>query len=147
MTMTYSRSARPGTIENGNRLITTYNEGGTKIDQRSDPNFEYEIYKLAQKRFPQHISAGYELLRFGRVIGPDSLPANARNLQEIPLGYGRQGWVDLNRPEIKKLSDADFPYWHWKRITEDDGPFNPNDGKCEPAARSRGRAAPARPSR
>ena len=74
------------------------------------------------------------MLRFGRLIGPDSLPANARNLQQIPLGYGRQGWIDLNRPEIKKLSDADFPYWHWKRITEEDGPFNPNDGKCEPAA-------------
>lgn len=134
VTIAYSRSAKLGKTENGNRLITTHNEGGAKIDQRSDPNFEYEIYKLAQKRFPQHISAGYELLRFGRVIGPDSLPADARNLQQIPLGFGRQGWVDLNRPEIKKLSDADFPYWHWKRITEEGGAFNPNDGKCEPAA-------------
>ena len=133
VSVAYSRAPSPtaAVAANGNRLLTTYLESGEQIGQRSDPNFEYEIHKLAQKRFPQHISAGYELIRFGRVIGPDSLPPTASNWQLLPLGYGRQGWVDLNQPTIKKLSDADFPYWHWRHIEEPAA--TAHDGKCEPA--------------
>lgn len=122
---------------NGNRIVTAYRENGEKIGQQTEAEYkenkgyEYNLYKLAQKRFPKNISAGYELLRHGRAYGPDSLPTGAQNWQYLPLGFGRHGWIDLNQDSIKKLSDADFPYWKWKIIKEDSGVFNSNDCKCD----------------
>lgn len=115
----------------GSRLLKAYRRTGEQIGNLEEPGAEYELYKRAQKWFPKNTSAGYELLRHGRVFGPDPLPAGAKNWQRIPLGYGLTGWVDLNAPAIRKLSDADFPDWQWRLVQEDAKLFNINDGKCD----------------
>lgn len=115
----------------GSRILKAYRRTGEEIGILEEPGAEYELYKRAQKWFPKNTSAGYELLRYGRVFGPDPLPAGAKNWQRIPLGYGITGWVDLNAPGIRKLSDADFPDWQWRLVQEDAKLFNINDGKCD----------------
>ena len=115
----------------GSRILKTYRRTGEQIDILEEAGAEYQLYQRAQKWFPKNTSAGYELLRYGRVFGPDSLPAGAKNWQRVPLGYGISGWVDLNAPGIRKLSDADFPDWQWRLVREDAKLFNINDGKCD----------------
>jgi hydroxyethylthiazole kinase len=74
-------------------------------------NFGTQLVNRATARFPRSPSAGVELMRFGRVIGPDPLlPANAPNWCEVPLATGT-GWVDMNGSSVRRFSDADFPSW------------------------------------
>ncbi|QRF57517.1 M23 family metallopeptidase [Variovorax paradoxus] len=90
--------------------------------------FEYDLYTEACAR---HDSLGaavrvgsspsgwYELLRFGRNLGPDALPAHAANWQKIPTADGTV-WVDLNAAGTFKFSDADFPgYRGWQCFDDD----------------------------
>lgn len=115
----------------GSRILKTWRRTGEQIDLLEEAGAEYQLYKRAQQWFPKNTSAGYELLRYGRVFGPDPLPAGTKNWQRVPLGYGLTGWVDLNAPDIRKLSDADFPDWQWRLVQEDAKLFNTNDGKCD----------------
>jgi predicted chitinase len=99
---------------------------------------EYGLYKKAEKLAEQHrtaktppsISAVYELLRFGRVIGPDSLgDAQVANLQEIRFN-GENRFINLNDPaRIKVFSDADFPHFAGWSLIEDD--TDNKDCRCE----------------
>jgi hydroxyethylthiazole kinase len=76
--------------------------------------YEYDLLKKASSLYPQRPSAGLELLRFGRVIGPEPLvPAHAPHWRHVAY-EGGTGWVDLNGPTVKKFSDADFPNF-WER--------------------------------
>ncbi len=76
-----------------------------------DPQAEYNLFSTATARFPNSPSAGYELMRFGRVLGPDALaPPNAPHWRQVPYAGGA-GWVNLNDARVKKWSDADFPTW------------------------------------
>jgi predicted chitinase/predicted nucleic acid-binding Zn-ribbon protein len=113
----------------GDIVYTTRRATGEVIGKRVDAGGEYELYKNAQQWFPSNTSAGYELLRFGRLLNPDkSFPSDGPNWHQIPLGFGPVGWVNLNTPKIAKLSDADFPDWLWRRV--EDGVFK-DDGKCD----------------
>ncbi|NTV09215.1 MAG: hypothetical protein HGA47_00365 [Zoogloea sp.] len=113
----------------GDIVYTTRRATGEVIGKRVEAGGEYELYKNAQQWFPSNTSAGYELLRFGRLLNPDkSFPSDAPNWHQIPLGFGPVGWVNLNTPKIAKLSDADFPDWLWRRV--EDGVFK-DDGKCD----------------
>jgi hydroxyethylthiazole kinase len=77
-----------------------------------EANYEYELQSTAAARFPRSPSAGFELLRFGRVLGPDALdPPNAPHWRQVAYDGGT-GWVDLNAASVKKFSDADFPSWN-----------------------------------
>jgi hypothetical protein len=99
-----------------------------------DAGYEYEIYAKLQTLFPNNQSAGWELLRFGRVVGPDTLPANAPHWRKVWFGTGA-GWVDLNAAAIKKFSDADFPMVDggWRVV---DGSAS-KDSRCvDPAIRN-----------
>ncbi|WP_157119442.1 M23 family metallopeptidase, partial [Azohydromonas lata] len=82
-------------------------------------------YKTATQPAP---SAIMEILRFGRIIGPDTLlPADLPHWREIPYTNGK-GWVNLNAANVRKFSDADFPQWKkWRLITDNVN----NDAHCD----------------
>jgi hypothetical protein len=106
----------------------------TPADGIPETEYEYSLFKTACDRYPACPSAGYELLRFGRVLGPDKgkLPVEQNvNWQLIPFAEGKSGYIDLNSPSIRTLSDADFPYFKgWMKVSEESGVLS-NDGLCD----------------
>jgi hypothetical protein len=99
---------------------------GAAVEQ---PDYEYELYPLATALYPDCPSAGYEWLRFGRVLGPDSTSRN-ENWQVVRYAAGRIGYIDLAPDRIVKLSDADFPFWQgWEKRAQGQL-VNPDDGVC-----------------
>jgi predicted chitinase/murein DD-endopeptidase MepM/ murein hydrolase activator NlpD len=99
-------------FRNGDAVLQTFRVDGTSVAaERVDAEFEYTLFRNATNRFPNSPSAGYELLRFGRVVGPDALnPAGAAHFRQIPFAGGA-GFVNLNVADVRKFSDADFPHW------------------------------------
>ncbi|WP_409286170.1 M23 family metallopeptidase, partial [Pseudomonas protegens] len=121
--------------EKGQCTLTTLNESGTRLGERQETrDYEYNLYTTASTLYPRSPSAGYELLRFGRKLGPDlPQPHDAAHWRQVaypasgahPAGVG---WVNLKSPTVTVYSDADFPHWQgWKLIDDDtDG-----DGRCQ----------------
>lgn len=119
----------------GQCTLTTLDEVGTRLGERQETqDYEYNLYTTASTLYPRSPSAGYELLRFGRTLGPDLLhPHDAAHWRQVaypasgahPAGVG---WVNLKSPTVTVYSDADFPHWQgWKLIDDDtDG-----DGRCQ----------------
>ncbi|ANB73388.1 hypothetical protein AYM40_14215 [Paraburkholderia phytofirmans OLGA172] len=96
--------------------------------------YEYNLYQRATDLYPHCPSDGYDMLRFGRILGADqqTLPASAPNTWvAVPFDENStQGYIDISQDAIQKLSDADFPFFTgWKRIDDDNTPFGP-DGLC-----------------
>ncbi|HEY5243051.1 MAG TPA: M23 family metallopeptidase, partial [Polyangiaceae bacterium] len=62
-----------------------------------EADYEYKLEARSHERFPGHPSAGFQLLRFGRVLdNADTLtPANAPHWRQVAYDGG-SGWVDLN---------------------------------------------------
>lgn len=123
--------------ERGQCQLTTYFLSGKLIGtQQEDADFEYNLYTTAIRRYPGCPSAGYELLRFGRVLGPDALqPASAAHWRKISLPprteageTERNAWFNLNAPGITRFSDADFPHWMGWRLIDDD---QDSDSHCQ----------------
>lgn len=86
----------------------------------------YELYNTAVNTYPGCPSAGFEMLRFGRVLGPDA-PAqsdlyNGRlpHIRRIRLSDGSIFYVDLNAAGVRVYSDADFPHWQGWTFIDDD---------------------------
>lgn len=128
--------------QRGDAWLTSYSEEGIALgDPINEADAEYDLYQAANDisdAYPANArpapSAVYELLRFGRVIGPDALvPADVPHWREVRYPGG-QGWVNLNAAGVRKFSDADFPQWRaWQLIDDDiDG-----DSRCESAALSK----------
>ncbi|XES82999.1 M23 family peptidase [Franconibacter pulveris] len=90
--------------------------------------YEYSLYRTALHLYPQNPSAGFELLRFGRVISTDTTltPVNAPLWRTVSFPGGT-GMVNLAVPEIKKFSDADFPHWTGWWMVDDD---TDNNSQC-----------------
>lgn len=117
----------------GDVVLNTYNPSGTLLRTRSDVGFEYNMYREAMsladaldktKSRPQDPgpsgSAVYELLRFGRVLGPDALtPGDTPHWRRITLPSGQDAWVNLNASGVRKFSDADMPGWKRWAFVED----------------------------
>jgi len=95
------------TVENGSEY-SLYNDA------------EFIVGKLS-KESRQSISAVYELLRFGRVVGPDPLLEPIKHLREIVYEKDKSGIINLNNPgRIMVFSDADFPEFQgWSFIQDD----------------------------
>ncbi|UQS91993.1 hypothetical protein M5C90_12615 [Pseudomonas chlororaphis subsp. piscium] len=113
--------------EKGQCTLASFYVSGVEIGaQKEEANYEYNLYTTANQLYPQSPSAGYELLRFGRVLGADTIqPADAAHWRQIkfPGKAGEQskvGWVNLNAPTVTKFSDADFPQWQGWRLIDDD---------------------------
>ncbi|MCW7549295.1 M23 family metallopeptidase [Photorhabdus sp. APURE] len=89
-------------------------------------NYEYDLYKEAVKLYPDSPSAGYEMLRFGRIINTEHetlSPVDAPHWREVNYPGGK-GWVNLAVNEVKKFSDADFPHWMGWQLIDDDSDSN-----------------------
>ncbi|MFM0606963.1 peptidase M23 [Paraburkholderia sediminicola] len=112
--------------------------GGSRLELLTEqplrePNYEYDLYKRATALYATCPSDGYELLRFGRILGtPTTLPEAARtNWAQVAFATGRKGYIDVSNRAVLKLSDADFPFFKgWKKISEGSGPFDA-DGLCD----------------
>jgi predicted chitinase len=123
----------------GDLMVSSHREDGTVIEPPvRAPEAEYRLYAAAtsvSSAYPAEgrpaPSAVYELLRFGRVIGPDALnPADVPHWRRIRYSDG-EGWVNLNAPGVIKFSDADFPHWLGWRLIDDD---TDGDSRCNSAA-------------
>ena len=89
--------------------MQTYHLDGRPLAQHRENEAEYNLFTTATQTFPGSPSAGYELLRFGRLIGPDPLdPPDHGYWRQIAFDGG-VGWVNLNDLNVLKFSDADFP--------------------------------------
>ncbi|MFJ4294309.1 hypothetical protein ACIP1U_31805 [Cupriavidus sp. NPDC089707] len=125
--------------KHGARYVHTYREvppDSGNFEEVGKPlcseDFEYRMHGIAVKTYPKCPSAGYELLRFGRVIGPDALaPVNAPLWVQInapridPANPDvppavMQGYVNLHSNKVLGFSDADFPHWMGWTLVDDD---------------------------
>ncbi|WP_341249847.1 hypothetical protein [Cupriavidus pauculus] len=98
-------------------------------------DYEYNLFQRATDLYPSCPSAGYELLRFGRVLSIELPPlAATENHAWVAVTFndsGAQGYIDISQSAIKKLSDADFPFFTgWQKIDELNTPFS-QDGVCD----------------
>ncbi|MFV8217287.1 M23 family peptidase [Enterobacter cloacae complex sp.6700776] len=104
-----------------------------KYDLLGDPlvnadgeDYEYNLYNTAMRNYKESPSAGFELLRFGRVINTEHetlVPADAPLWMTVSYPGGK-GVVNLADPNIKKFSDADFPHWTGWQLVDDDADSN-----------------------
>lgn len=111
----------------------TFEAVGTPLVNADGEDYEYNLYKTAVLRYPQSPSAGYELLRFGRVINTEHeilMPADAPLWMTVNYPGGH-GVVNLAATEVKKFSDADFPHWTGWLMIDDD---NDTHSQCNSAA-------------
>ncbi|HBZ3509983.1 TPA: M23 family metallopeptidase, partial [Klebsiella pneumoniae] len=89
-------------------------------------DYEYNLYKTAMRNYKESPSAGFELLRFGRVINTDHetlVPADAPLWMTVNYPGGK-GVINLADSSIKKFSDADFPHWTGWQMVDDDSDSN-----------------------
>lgn len=111
----------------GQCKLTSYTVSGVEIGaQDEEADYEYNLFRKAKTIYPGSPSAGYELLRFGRILNTDQIqPAEAAHWRQIkfPGKAGEEskvGWVNLNSPTVTKFSEADFPQWKgWQLISDD----------------------------
>lgn len=95
---------------------------GEPLVNADGEDYEYNLYKTAMKNYKESPSAGFELLRFGRVINTDHetlVPADAPLWMTINFPGGK-GVVNLAAVGVKKFSDADFPHWTGWLLVDDD---------------------------
>jgi hydroxyethylthiazole kinase len=123
------------TYANGQCKLTSYTLSGVEIGvQDEEADYEYNLYKKAKTLYPESPSAGYELLRFGRVLGGDQLqPTEAAHWRQIKFPgkageASKVGWVNLNSPTVTKFSEADFPQWQGWQLVDDD---TDTDSHCQ----------------
>lgn len=100
------------TFQGSDAVTRTFSIGGRPIGSPlTAAGFVDKLVSRARAQFPQSQSAGVEVIRFGRVLGPTALvPAGAPNWHEVTHPSGT-GFVDLNATGVHRFSDADFPSW------------------------------------
>ncbi|WP_210454132.1 M23 family metallopeptidase [Pantoea ananatis] len=130
------------TLTQGNCTMVT-RQKNTQVDGKYDllgeplvnadgNDYEYNLYKTAMRNYKESPSAGFELLRFGRVINTDNetlVPADAPLWMTVNYPGGK-GVVNLADSGIKKFSDADFPHWTGWQMVDD---ASDSDSQCNSA--------------
>ena len=128
----------------GQRKMTVWEDGNpeplaTDVTPAGEADYEYDLSKLAHSRYDTCPSAGYELLRWGRMLGPDKTKLNTdalkANWQAMPYSADGKtiswGYVNLSDSKVLKLSDADFPHWlGWKKVPSASNPDGTVDIKA-----------------
>ncbi|AZK86084.1 hypothetical protein BO993_01800 [Xanthomonas oryzae pv. oryzae] len=120
----------------GDAKVTTYKaDGKTLGNVLTEADAEYNLYATSAQIVTAYVgqadapvqSAVYELLRFGRAVGPDPLkPADTPHWRQIATPTGT-GWVNLNGSGVTKSSDADAPHWSgWHLLNE----YQTDDSRC-----------------
>ncbi len=105
---------------------------GESLVNADGEDYEYNLYKTAMRNYKESPSAGFELLRFGRVINTDNetlVPADAPLWMTVSYPGGK-GAVNLADPNVKKFRDADFPHWTGWQLIDDD---SDNNSQCNSA--------------
>jgi predicted chitinase len=129
-------------FRNGTKYTTTWMDGEqdnaptllTTDEGVADAGYEYAMYPIAKALYRSCPSAGMELLRLGKMIGPDKdrLAADEKhNWQLVTFADGKQGYIDLADSNVvtQVLSDADFPYWlGWQKGI---GGLFADSGQCD----------------
>ena len=115
--------------------LTVRDRQGTVLGRTTEDS--YDLYARAVKAYPGCPSAGYELLRFGRVLGPDQPATSDLHAGRLPhfrairyidgLGQTVAGYLDLNPSRVNVYSDADFPDWLGWTFIDDDAE---GDSRC-----------------
>lgn len=122
----------------GDAYVSTYQADGVRIGESlEEDDAEYNLYTSAMaisNAYPADArpvpSAVYELLRFGRPIGPDALGrADVPHWRRVRYPGG-MGWVNLNAAGVHKFSDADFPHWMGWTLIDDSAD---QDSRCDSA--------------
>lgn len=116
----------------GHAYLTSYLLDGTVIGAAplTEADVEYNFltraraiktaYDSTDQPVTPCVGALYELLRFGRVLGPDALNPVTTPHWRRANHSGGPGFVNLNAAGVFKFSDADFPQWKsWKLIDDD----------------------------
>ncbi|GAA0771432.1 hypothetical protein LRH25_14415 [Ideonella azotifigens] len=107
----------------------TYEQVGAPVTQ---DDYEYELFRLSSTLYADCPSAGWDWLRFGRVLGPEATQTR-QNWQLVRYSPDAVGYIDLAPNAIAKLSDADFPHWlGWERRDEGQA-TSATDGICDDA--------------
>lgn len=109
-------------LDRGRRIATSYTLRDGVCQQVGPPveqvDYEYELFRLASTLYRDCPSAGFELLRFGRILSGETTNTN-ENWQLVRYSEVDVGYIDFAANDIIKLSDADFPYWQgWEKIEE-----------------------------
>lgn len=120
----------------GGATLTTYRLDGSEVGRMpTDAQAEYELFEAARRvseAYPDGArpapTAVFELMRLGRVLGPDALaPADVPLWRQV-VHVGGQAWVNLNAANVHKFSDADFPQWRDWTLVDDSAD---NDCRCD----------------
>ncbi|CAG9232789.1 conserved hypothetical protein [Paraburkholderia tropica] len=107
----------------GTFTLTTRDTTGKALWKATEGS--YDLYDRARKEFPGCPSAGSELLRLGRVLGPEALAVSDQyrghvpHLRKVRID-GNEVFIDLNAQGIRVHSDADFPDWQGWTFIDDD---------------------------
>jgi hypothetical protein len=104
-------------------------------DSHHNPKrYEYDLCDRAMALYSGCPSDGYEMLRFGRILSdhPTLTGVACATWIAVPLDEnGTLGYVNIAPDAIKKLSDADFPFFTgWQKVDGDNTPFN-DAGRCD----------------
>ncbi len=104
-------------------------------DSHHNPKrYEYDLCDRAMALYPACPSDGYEMLRFGRILSDHPTLTGAACATWIAVPFdenGTLGYVNIAPDAIKKLSDADFPFFTgWQKVDGDNTPFN-DAGRCD----------------
>ncbi|WP_028202782.1 M23 family metallopeptidase [Paraburkholderia nodosa] len=107
--------------DNGARMLLT-------PQPIEEMDYEYDLYRRATALYVNGPSDGYEMLRFGRCL---SSTAVQPTWVSVTYASNKQGYINISNGNVKKLSDADFPFFmSWQKITEGNTPFS-SDGLCD----------------
>ncbi|WP_312074291.1 M23 family peptidase [Atlantibacter sp.] len=110
------------TRQKNTQIDGMYDLLGEPLVNADGEDYEYNLYKTAMRNYKESPSAGFELLRFGRVINTEHetlVPADAPLWMTVSYPGGK-GVVNLAEPNVKKFSDADFPHWTGWLLVDDD---------------------------
>ncbi|MDR5777667.1 MULTISPECIES: M23 family metallopeptidase [unclassified Caballeronia] len=99
-------------------------------------HYEYDMYERAMALYPACPSDGYEMLRFGRILSDHRTLTGAACATWLAVPFdenGTLGYINIAPDAIKKLSDADFPFFTgWQKVDGDNTPFS-DAGRCDHA--------------
>ncbi|MTH48550.1 M23 family metallopeptidase [Intestinirhabdus alba] len=127
VTMRFHRGQCTMVTRRQNPVLTEqYEAVGEPLVDEDGKEYEYNLYATALKLYPSSPSAGYEMLRFGRVVNTEHetlSPADAPLWRTINTPEGK-GMVNLGARDIRVYSDGDFPHWTGWRLVDDDKDHN-----------------------
>lgn len=125
-----------GVGHRGDATFTTYRADGTTVGTPLiEADGEYDLFTTATRIHDAAPAASrpiaaavFDLLRFGRTVGPDALAPNDVAHWRCVRHESGEGWVNLNAQDVRRFSDADFPHWRGWTLVDDSAD---RDSRCD----------------